>query len=116
MSKVYQTEARVGDLHTSSVSWTDEVGRALEVEDVRVSVYYYDALVPSYLVENVIMPVSPALSHRYLYLTLIPEGLEGKTLRADFKAVLSADNTVLHAEELIRISAPLNNQTMRFGF
>ncbi len=108
---IYTTKAREGDSHPLQISWADEIGRPLVVQDVQYSIFKYEGAVRTEV--QAVAPMSPT-DHDYRFVARyeIPEGTAGQVLYALFQATLVADGTALIAEQVLQIEKSITTQRL----
>lgn len=108
---IYTTRAREGESHPLQITWVDEIGRPLTVQDVEYSIFMYEGGVRTEL--QATAPMSPT-DHAYRFVARyeIPEGTSGLVLYALFTATLVADGSSLVAEQVLQIEKSITTQRL----
>ena len=109
------SRARTGESFVCHVMWTDELGRALDVEDVSMTLYAFSGADREVLLDNVGMTVTDE-AHIFSLSIIIPQGYSGHTLQALYACTLKSDSSKLYKETTLWIDNPLSVQNIKVGF
>ena len=110
------TRAREGDTHPLQVSWLDELGRPLIVQNVVYQVFYFVGAVRTALTDADLPMGATDQAYRFIAQYQIPEGLAGSTIFVECKSELVADGSELIRDLVIQVEKPVTAQKLLATF
>ena len=110
------TRAREGDTHPLQVSWLDELGRPLSVQNVVYQVFYFVGAVRTSLTDADLPMGATDQAYRFIAQYQIPEGLSGSTIYVECKSELVVDGSELIRDLVIQVDKPISAQKLSATF
>ena len=108
--------AREGDMHPLQISWLDEIGRPLTVQNVVYQVFYFVGAVRTGLTDADLPMGATDQDYRFIAQYQIPEGLSGSTIFVECKSELVADGSELIRDLVIQVEKPVTAQKLLATF
>lgn len=108
----HTTRATEGDSHPLQVSWTDELGRTLAVQNVVYQVFYYVGGARTPLTDADLPMVATDQPYRFITQYAVPVGLAGETIFVEYKSELIADGSTLISDQVVQVERAVSTQKL----